>query len=104
MDCKRLEALIKSWYFQVQDEALAPARMVDFMEKHISSCEVCIADEVVRRELKRIIEIVLPPSKAKKKPASDDGDDGPNDEVVVDPTADDSEVEEDDLSVDAEDV
>ncbi|MEW6220030.1 MAG: hypothetical protein AB1634_10920 [Thermodesulfobacteriota bacterium] len=66
MDCNRLKSLVKSWYLQVQDEALAPARMVEFIEKHIRSCQVCLRDPDVRLEVDRITEIVLPPSKVTK--------------------------------------
>ena len=66
MDCDRLQTLIKSWYVQVQDEALAPARMVSFMEKHIEECATCLADPVVKTEIERITTIVLPPSKIPK--------------------------------------
>ena len=66
MECDRLERLVKSWYFQVQDEALAPARMVSFMNKHIDECPICLTDPVVKQEIQKIIEIVLPPSKTRK--------------------------------------
>lgn len=72
MDCGRLEKLIKTWYVQVQDEALAPSRMLDFMEKHLASCEVCLADADVRHEVKRISEIVLPPAKMRKDITADE--------------------------------
>lgn len=72
MDCGRLEKLIKTWYGQVQDEALAPARMLDFMEKHLAGCEVCLADENVRHEVKRIAEIVLPTAKMRKDVGADE--------------------------------
>ena len=72
MDCGRLEKLIKTWYVQVQDEALAPARMLDFMEKHLASCEVCMVDADVRHEVKRISEIVLPPAKMRKDVTADE--------------------------------
>jgi hypothetical protein len=51
---------------KVQEEAMAPARMVAFMEKHISQCEVCLADPDVKQESEKIREIVLPPSKVPK--------------------------------------
>jgi len=66
MKCDRLISLIKNWYLKVQEEAMAPARMVAFMEKHISQCEECLADPDVRREADKIREIVLPPSKIPK--------------------------------------
>ena len=66
MQCDRLISLIKGWYLKVQEEAMAPARMVAFMEKHISQCEECLADPDVKQEADKIREIVLPPSKALK--------------------------------------
>ncbi len=66
MKCDRLISLIKGWYLKVQEEAMAPARMVAFMEKHISQCEECLADPDVKQEAEKIREIVLPPSKVPK--------------------------------------
>ena len=45
---------------------MAPARMVAFMEEHISQCEECQADPDVKLEAEKIREIVLPPSKVPK--------------------------------------
>ena len=74
MKCNRLIGLIKNWYIQVQNEAMAPARMVEFMTNHIAHCEVCTKDSGVREEAKKIREIVLPPSKVLKpeEPEEDD--------------------------------
>jgi hypothetical protein len=66
MKCDRLISLVKNWYLKVQEEAMAPARMVAFIEKHISQCEECLADPDVRQEADKIREIVLPPSKVPK--------------------------------------
>ena len=66
MKCERLISLVKNWYLQVQEEAMAPARMVDFMEKHISQCAECLDDPDVKQEAEKIREIVLPPSKVPK--------------------------------------
>jgi hypothetical protein len=66
MKCDRLISLVKNWYLKVQEEAMAPARMVAFMEKHIDQCEICLADSDVKEEADKIREIVLPPSKAPK--------------------------------------
>ena len=66
MKCERLISLVKNWYLKVQEEAMAPARMVAFMEKHISQCEECLADPDVKQEAIKIREIVLPPSKVPK--------------------------------------
>ena len=66
MKCDRLISLVKNWYLKVQEESMAPARMVAFMEKHIDQCEICLADPDVKEEADKIREIVLPPSKAPK--------------------------------------
>ena len=84
MDCDRLEKLIKSWYFQVQDEAMAPARMVSFMNQHISECPICLIDPLVRQEVDKITEIILPPPKAKKPAESKEKEEAPTDEDTVD--------------------
>jgi len=68
MDCERLKSLIKIWYVQVQNEAMAPARMVEFMDNHIGECQICLRDTDVSLEVAKVVEIVLPPSKAVKAP------------------------------------
>ena len=109
MECERLKKLIKNWYVQVQDEAMAPARMVDFMRKHIGDCETCLIDPIVELEVKRITEIVLPPSKIpkalRKEEDQDDDDEYTDDEEtdtdeVEDEDEDEDEVDEDDLDED----
>jgi len=72
MKCERLIKLIKNWYIQVQDEAMAPARMVDFMRSHLADCPVCKSDLGVDSEVKKIIEIVLPPTKVPKAVRKED--------------------------------
>lgn len=66
MECERLKKLVKNWYMQVQDESMAPARMVDFMNQHLEDCATCMGDPGVDIEVKRITEIVLPPAKIPK--------------------------------------
>ncbi|MEW6501254.1 MAG: hypothetical protein AB1456_07180 [Thermodesulfobacteriota bacterium] len=70
MECERLQRLVKSWYMQVQDEAMAPARMALFMENHIADCQTCLADPLVRQEVDKITAIILPPSKVRKATTS----------------------------------
>jgi hypothetical protein len=103
MKCDRLISLIKSWYVKVQEEAMAPARMVAFMEKHISQCEECLADPDVQQEADKIREIVLPPSKALKpkvvrvpKEDAKDAKDAENAEKVEESEDETSENEDDD--------
>ena len=114
MKCERLISLIKNWYLKVQEEAMAPARMVAFMEKHISQCEECLADPDVRREADKIREIVLPPSKIPKpkvvrasKEGIDDDDDEYEEEEETSEEADEDEdtdsEDEDEDDVDDED-
>ncbi len=70
MECQRLNKMIRAWYVQVQDETLAPARMVEFMEKHVANCDECLLDLGIQEELKKIKAIVLPVSKMTKPPKS----------------------------------
>jgi len=101
MKCERLISLIKGWYLKVQEEAMAPARMVAFMEKHISQCEECLVDPGVKQEAEKIREIVLPPSKVPKPKVVR----GPKDAVEEDDENEDeiSEDEKDDKDVESED-
>ena len=62
---------------------MAPARMVAFMEKHISQCEECLADPDVKQEAAKIREIVLPPSKIPKPKAVRVSKDAETDEEEV---------------------
>jgi len=96
MECERLNRLVRSWYVQVQEEALAPARMVEFMEKHLKGCGACLADPDVRAEVKKITEIVLPASKMVKALREDDDED----EVDDAPSPFYAGEEEEDLPVD----
>ena len=108
MKCDRLIFLVKNWYLKVQEEAMAPARMVAFMEKHISQCEECLADPDVKQEAEKIREIVLPPSKVPKpkviratKDAGDDdeeyeGENDDEDEKVSDDDDEDTDFDSDD--------
>ncbi len=93
MECERLNRLVRTWYVQVQDESLAPARMVEFMEMHLEGCDDCLADPDVRNEVNKITELVLPPSKMTKPVKSAKPKDGDPVEAGVgatDSVADDS--------------
>jgi Sec-independent protein translocase protein TatA len=110
MKCERLISLIKNWYLKVQEEAMAPARMVAFMEKHISQCEECLADPDVRLETEKIREIVLPPSKIPKpkvvRALKEDVEEDTEEDEEVDETSDDEdedENEDEDVESDDED-
>jgi len=107
MKCDRLISLVKNWYLKVQEEAMAPARMVAFMEKHISQCEVCLDDPDVKREAEKIREIVLPPSKVPKpkviRAAKDAGDEDEEEYEEEEASADEDEDEDIDSDSDDED-
>ena len=66
MQCERLIKQIKIWYSHVQNETMAPARMISFIESHASQCDICLADPDLHQEITRITEIILPESKIPK--------------------------------------
>ncbi len=66
MQCERLIKQIKIWYSHVQNETMAPARMISFIENHAHQCEVCLADPQLSEEIAKITEIILPESKIPK--------------------------------------
>lgn len=105
MECDRLKKLVKSWYLSVQEETMAPARMVAFMKQHIAQCDICLTDVVVEAEVERITAIVLPPSKIPKaqKKAEEDDVEPDTSEETTDDDSDEDEVEDDDDSDDDED-
>ena len=89
MECERLQRLVKSWYAQVQEESMAPARMASFMEKHIAECAFCLADPLVRQDIIKITAIILPPTKIRKPSAEEDDDLAAGPEEASDTSADD---------------
>ncbi|MBC8317857.1 MAG: hypothetical protein H8E41_08110 [Desulfobulbaceae bacterium] len=103
MECQRLNKLVRSWYMQVQEESLAPARMVEFMGKHVMDCDVCLTDPNVRYEVKKITEIVLPPSKMTKQSKPDDEAKAEAKPVAPDTVSEDDEDSENDKSDDDDD-
>ena len=99
MKCNRLITLIKDWYLHVQDETMAPARMVEFMTKHMTTCEECQQDPDVKQEAEKIWEIVLPPSKKPKVRATADSNSEDEEPAEKDDTDSKSEDEDtDDLT------
>ncbi|EKD49939.1 MAG: hypothetical protein ACD_63C00006G0001 [uncultured bacterium] len=94
MECERLQRLVKAWYAQVRDEAMAPARMVTFMQSHIAECHACLADPHVRKEIDKITEIILPPSKARPSTKDKDGELEEYEEVVEENTGVESETDD----------
>ncbi len=99
MQCERLIKLIKTWYVNVRDETMAPARMISFIEQHVATCNVCQKDPDIHDEIAKITEIVLPESKIPKAIRSsqsdeDEDEDDLEDEDILD---EDEEDEDDDL-------
>ena len=101
MECERLKKLIRNWYVQVQDESMAPARMVDFMTNHARDCSTCMIDPIVEIEIQRITEIVLPPPKTPKAVREVKPADIPTDDDIA---SEDIETEDVDTEDDVDDV
>ena len=103
MDCDRLKRLIKTWYAQVQDETMAPARMISFMRQHVADCETCLGDPFVRPEIDKITAIILPPDKPRSSAGDESdkaGDTAKKKEAEA--PAEDAEAEEADVEGDVE--
>jgi len=103
MECDRFKRLLKSWYVQVQDEALAPARMVELMENHISECSTCLMDPASRKDMEKIIALVLPkdklapPSRSNRAAGTDvDDSDSGHDDIVDDSDSGHDDIVDDD--------
>ncbi len=106
MQCERLVKMIKSWFLSVRDETMAPARMVSFMEQHAATCEVCLQDPILKEEIAKITELVLPESKIPKAIRLQNGldeDTDLEDEVFAENVEDDDSLVTDDEDEDLED-
>lgn len=110
MECERFKRLLKTWYVQVQSEALAPARMVDFMETHVMDCPVCLMDPDAKKDIAKIIKLVLPQEKLRQPAKHEPHEEFAEDEDVEslpgeaeEETDDDLDGEKDDVSEDEED-
>jgi len=95
MQCERLIKLIKTWYLNVRDETMAPARMISFIEQHVGSCNVCQKDPDVHDEIAKITEVVLPESKIPKAIRSSQLDEDDIDDLEEEGVLDDDNEEED---------
>lgn len=107
MECDRLKRLIRTWYSQVQDETMAPARMITFMRQHVADCATCLSDPFVRPEIEKITNIVLPPEKLRSTADEDTDetetdttepseDESVEDEYVDDDVEDDEDIDDED--------
>lgn len=74
MQCNQLIRLMKGWYLQVREETMAPARMMQFANKHIKNCADCQQDEELAEEIEKIRTFVLPESKIPKSEREDEAE------------------------------
>lgn len=72
MQCSQLIRLMKDWYLHVKEETMAPARMMQFAERHIEGCQVCQQDDALAEEIEKIRDFVLPESKIPKAEREDE--------------------------------
>ncbi len=61
MRCQRLKNLIRDWYQEVRNFTLSPLRMMELINKHIKTCEICKNDEDLPLELDQLREIIRVP-------------------------------------------
>ena len=102
MQCNQLIRLMKDWFLHVKEETMAPARMMQFTDKHISTCEVCQQDPDLLLEIEKIREFVLPESKIPK--SERDEEDVPTPEISPDEDSqEDEEIEDVDFPGTGED-
>lgn len=66
MECKQLIRLAKDWYIRIQQETMAPARMMEFVDRHVRDCPICQAEAGLSDEIEKIRDFVLPESKIPK--------------------------------------
>jgi len=66
MECEQLIRLAKDWYLRVQQETMAPARMMEFVDRHIRNCPTCQAEKGLSEEIEKVRAFVLPESKIPK--------------------------------------
>lgn len=85
---------------------MAPARMVQFIKQHVSSCAVCSEDPNLQEEIDKITDIILPESKIPKavrlKQELDDEDDADYEEETEEKTTDSEEESEEDSDLEDE--
>ncbi len=90
---------MKDWFLHVQEETMAPARMMQFAEKHIVHCEICQQDPDLAEEIEKIRDFVLPESKIPKSERDDENEATPE----ISPDDEDVENENDETEDDDDD-
>ncbi len=93
MQCERLVRLAKSWYLHVKGETMAPARMMQFIDKHVRECPICQQDAGLPSEVEKIRDFILPESRAPKALKPIQGTIAPEHRVALPDAAD--EVDDD---------
>jgi len=92
---------MKDWYLHVQEETMAPARMMQFADKHIKYCGACQQDPDLSEEIEKIRELILPESKIPKAERNDETeatpDISPDEENIEDEENGEKGSEEDEL-------
>jgi len=102
MQCNQLTRLMKDWYVHVQEESMAPARMMQFADKHILNCETCQQDTELAEEIEKIRDFILPESKIPKSKSEEQDEATPEispDEENAENNDEDNEDNEDDEDV-----
>ncbi len=61
MQCQRLKKLARDWYQKVKEDALAPARMMELIDRHVKQCVVCQTDPDLPEEIEKIREFIHAP-------------------------------------------
>jgi hypothetical protein len=69
---------MKDWYLHVKAETMAPARMMQFAERHIEGCSACQNDSELAEEIEKIRDFVMPKDKF---PKSEEGDEEATPEI-----------------------
>jgi len=85
---------MKDWYLNVQEETMAPARMMQFADKHIIHCDACQQDPDLAEEIEKIRDYVLPEWKIPKSERDEEDEATP--EISVDEENEEEEEDEDD--------
>jgi hypothetical protein len=102
MQCNQLTRLMKDWYVHVQEESMAPARMMQFTDKHILNCETCQQDTALAEEIDKIRDFILPESKIPKSKSEEQDEATPEISPDEENAANDEEVDEDTKDIDEE--
>ncbi len=81
---------MKDWYLHVQAESMAPARMMQFSDKHILNCETCQQDPQLAEEIEKIRDFILPEWKLPKSKSDEENEATPE----ISPDEENNEIDE----------